>query len=93
MTLGDIIKEKRVNAKLKQLTVAEYLGIGQSAYVKIEQNTTELTVPRMYKLAELFKCSVLDFLTLEEKDLSIIKEENRFQGSTIDLYKGFLLLN
>ena len=51
------IQRIRIEKRLSQAEMAERLGIAQNNYGKIERGITELTVQRLYKIAEILGSS------------------------------------
>ena len=58
---GSIIRTLRENRGLKQEEVARQMGISQSAYSKIENAQTEVTVKHCKILSRIFGVNVYDF--------------------------------
>lgn len=58
------IKRVRDNKRVSQTDMAEKLGIAQNNYGRIERGLTELTVDRLYKIAEILEVSVADLLEI-----------------------------
>jgi transcriptional regulator with XRE-family HTH domain len=56
------IKRIRIDKRLSQTDMAEKLGIAQNNYGRIERGLTELSVDRVYKIAEILEVSVLNIL-------------------------------
>lgn len=54
MSLADNIKHIREAKNLKQIQVAEHIGVDKSAYSKIEKGARALTVEELNKMAQLF---------------------------------------
>lgn len=50
--LLNLIKEKRKEKGYTQADIANYLGITQQAYTKIESGTTDLKLKTLYQIAE-----------------------------------------
>lgn len=59
--IGEKIKKFRESKNLSQEFVADYLGISQTAYSKIESNQTKLTADRISSLASLFDVPMYEF--------------------------------
>jgi transcriptional regulator with XRE-family HTH domain len=51
MGLADNIKAIREEKGLKQIEVADHIGVDKSAYSKIEKGTRSLTVDELQKMA------------------------------------------
>lgn len=56
------IKEQRLENKLSQIRVAEYLGITQSHYATYENGRNIIPITKIIKLHELYNVSI-DYLT------------------------------
>jgi transcriptional regulator with XRE-family HTH domain len=54
MNLADNIKAIRDSKGLKQIEVADHIGVDKSAYSKIEKGSRALTVDELQKMALLF---------------------------------------
>ncbi len=54
MGLSDNIKAIREEKGLKQIEVANHIGVDKSAYSKIEKGSRALTVEELQKMAQLF---------------------------------------
>lgn len=59
--IGEKIKKFRESKNLSQEFVADYLGISQTAYSRIESNQTKLTSERISSLASLFEVPEHEF--------------------------------
>ncbi len=77
MTLGQKIKELRIQAGLKQRELAYQLGIGEGFLSKIENDQKPLKREDLNKLNKLFKIPIeeLESLWLAYKVYSIIRDE------------------
>ena len=60
--IGEEIRCQRVLKGISQEAVAYHLGISQAAYSKIERDETEITVARVYEIADLLQISALRLL-------------------------------
>ncbi|EDM35160.1 hypothetical protein PBAL39_16801 [Pedobacter sp. BAL39] len=69
------MKSRIVNQKIKvlrnklgisQTMMAERLGISQNAFSKIELGQIDLTLNRLYKIADVLEVDVLDLVRIEE---------------------------
>jgi transcriptional regulator with XRE-family HTH domain len=54
MDLADNIKTIREAKSLKQIEVANHIGVDKSTYSKIEKSLRAVTVEELQKMAELF---------------------------------------
>jgi transcriptional regulator with XRE-family HTH domain len=66
--VGSRIKYFRELNNLKREWLAEQLGINASQVNRIENNQSEITIKRLYKISQLFNISILDLF--EEKHLT-----------------------
>ena len=60
--IGEKIRICRLQKSYSQEFMAFSLSISQNAYSKIEREQTELTVKRLYEIAELLNISVFELL-------------------------------
>lgn len=74
MNVIENIQRIRGEKRISQAEMAEKLGIAQNNYGKIERGITELTVERLYKIAEILSSSPSELLGLE-----ITKSEEKNQ--------------
>lgn len=65
--VGKALRQIRELKNLSQDFVAQNLGISTRAYSKIETEETQLTVSRLYELAQIFDVQVCDILGFEPK--------------------------
>ncbi len=60
--IGDKIRIKRVTKGLSQEYMGWTLGISQAAYSKLERDETEISVMRVYEIAEIFEISAFELM-------------------------------
>jgi transcriptional regulator with XRE-family HTH domain len=78
MDLADNIKTIREAKNLKQIEVANYIGVDKSAYSKIEKGLRALTVDELQKMAELFTMTtdqIINYSGKLPKEV-VIKDKN-----------------
>ena len=63
--IGLRIRKLRTDKEFNQASMAEELGLTAGAYAKIERGETDLTVTRLFQIAEVLEVPVYDIL--EEK--------------------------
>jgi|SRR6218665_33860 len=81
MKIGDNIKEIREKEKgLKKEDVAKALGITTKAYSNIESNAADITLTRLYELAEIFGVAPEYILNYQEKS-SFTNHFNNHDGN------------
>jgi XRE family transcriptional regulator, regulator of sulfur utilization len=78
----DNIKTLRKEKKISQEDMAIALDMFQANYGKLERGITELTISRLYKIAEILEVSVLDILgekskPLDSPDIESLSIENK----------------
>lgn len=81
MKIGDNIREIREKEKkLSREEVAKALGITSKAYSNIENNIADVTVSRLYELADIFEVAPEYILTYQEKAV-FTNHFNNYQGN------------
>jgi transcriptional regulator with XRE-family HTH domain len=81
MKIGENIKEIREKEKnLKQEDVAKALGITTKAYSNIENNVADITLTRLYELAEIFDVAPEYILNYKEKS-TFTNHFNNYEGN------------
>jgi XRE family transcriptional regulator, regulator of sulfur utilization len=70
MTLGEKIRQTRLQRGFSQENMADMLGISTTAFGDIERNKTELSIARAKEIANVLTISLLELLGLE------IQEQN-----------------
>jgi transcriptional regulator with XRE-family HTH domain len=58
MNIAENIKSIREQKNLKQIEVANYIGVDKSAYSKIEKGLRSLAVEELQKMAQLFNMTI-----------------------------------
>jgi transcriptional regulator with XRE-family HTH domain len=67
MDLADNIKTIREEKNLKQIEVANHIGVDKSAYSKIEKGLRALTVEELQKMAQLFNLTTDQIISYDGK--------------------------
>lgn len=67
MNLADNIKTIREEKNLKQIEVANHIGVDKSAYSKIEKGLRALTVDELQKMAALFNLTTDQIINYDGK--------------------------
>lgn len=82
MKIGENIREIREKEKnLKQEDVAKALGITTKAYSNIENNIADITLTRLYELAEIFDVAPEYILNYQEKS-TFTNHFNNYEGNS-----------
>jgi transcriptional regulator with XRE-family HTH domain len=76
VSVGERIRQLRVNQLKGQKDIAESLGISVPAYCKLESGVNVINITRLTQLAELFEVSP-DSLIMEGGIGTALHEENR----------------
>lgn len=90
MKIGDNIRAIRENEKkMKPDDVAKTLGITVKAYRNIENNVSDITLTRLFELAEIFDCAPEYILTYQDKS-TFVNHFNNYDGNqgTNIMYQG-----
>lgn len=82
------IRLKREELGISQEVLAEMLGINQSAYAKIEQGNTQLTIDRLKQIAKALKTNMLEFLGEEASNNINIGENGTNFGNQIGIIQS-----
>lgn len=87
MKLNEKIRELRENKNLTQADVAEKLDLSVAGYAKIERGITEVTIPRLEQLANIFE---VDMTELLPQKIGMIIQNNQNTNSHIcHIYNAF----
>ena len=65
MDLYDKIKTIREDKALKQIEVADYIGVDKSAYSKIEKGLRSVTIDELHKMSQLFNMTIDQIINFE----------------------------
>ncbi|MFP4026153.1 MAG: helix-turn-helix domain-containing protein [Thiohalospira sp.] len=87
MSLAENIKNIREEKNLKQIEVANHIGVDKSAYSKIEKGTRSLNIEELQKMAKLFNMTTDQILNYDGKipkevvieDKSTVEQMNLIQ--------------
>ncbi|PYF76133.1 helix-turn-helix domain-containing protein [Pedobacter nutrimenti] len=81
MRIGDNIQAIREKeTELKREDVANVLGITTKAYSNIENNVADVTISRLFELAEIFKCSP-DYIINYQEKATYTNHFNNYEGN------------
>ncbi len=68
MSIGEIVKERRIAKKLNQTELAEKAGIKQATISRLESGTNDnITIENLRSIAAALSCSVVDLLPDTDK--------------------------
>lgn len=84
--VGERIRAIRENKKLTQANMAEELGMTSSAYSKIERNSINIPLNRLFQIAEILEINIADLF--EEKTPSSAKTITTCSFATKDDIKA-----
>lgn len=90
--IGSKLKLLREFRNIKQETMAEKLNISASAYSRLEQNQSRLTVEIATKIAEILDISLADLISKENPIISFtymdsVKVENGYVNNKFEMSK------
>ncbi|QQR98165.1 MAG: helix-turn-helix transcriptional regulator [Sphingobacteriales bacterium] len=74
MNIAENIKKIRVSKGLKQIEVANFIGVDKSAYSKIEKGLRAITIDELQKMAQLFNTTTDQIINYDgqiPKEISI----------------------
>lgn len=72
--IGEKIRLKRLEKRLSQENMAFELDISQAAYSKIELGQTDLTIRRIFEIAEILEVSPYTFMPKPKYGSSLAQE-------------------
>ncbi len=61
-TIGEKLRKKRMERKLKQEEVAEFLNISQRAYSKLENDEIMIKMDTLHQLSNFYQLPIAEFL-------------------------------
>jgi transcriptional regulator with XRE-family HTH domain len=67
--IGLNIRKARENRGFSQEYVAQQLGINQSTYGKMERDASNISVDRLYKIAEVLEADITTLLDIGKKNI------------------------
>jgi transcriptional regulator with XRE-family HTH domain len=67
-TIGDFLRNLRINRGLKSVDMAANIDVSPSTYSHYENNQINLILPSFFRLAEFYNMHPADFLRLALKD-------------------------
>jgi transcriptional regulator with XRE-family HTH domain len=79
MKIGYKIKKIRDLRGIKQDDIAEQLGISQEHYSKIEANKTNLSMPKLEKIAKILEVNPTDLIDFDESKVLNINNHKATQ--------------
>jgi transcriptional regulator with XRE-family HTH domain len=97
MEIGLLIKEIRLQKKIKQTSIASFLKLNQSNYSKLENGTRAIKIDELINIAQYLKIPISDFFpnavtALDNKNLQDqVKLLNQDNANKTQLIK--MLLN
>lgn len=81
-TLGQRLKEARLNIQMKQEAAANAIGLDRTALLKIEKGSRAVTGIELHKLARLYRRDTADFLTEEPMQEDPFTALGRINGNS-----------
>jgi transcriptional regulator with XRE-family HTH domain len=67
--INEQIRHYRVINKLSQESVAEELGIKQQAYALYEKANADISISKLYKLADIYNISIVQLLGEDKQEI------------------------
>ena len=84
MEIGEKIKKIRELKNYTQEYMAQKLEMTQAGYGKIERNESEVTYPRLEKIAEILKVTVEDIINFNEKMIFNVMHNQTGNGYVVN---------
>ena len=89
MKVFEKVRLMRELKKWSQEHMAEKLQMSTNGYSKIERGETQLTIPRLQQIAEIFEMDAIELLQEHEQGIVLLIGENNANGmNNINLYNG-----
>lgn len=84
MELHEILAIYRKRAKLKQIEVAEKLGVTGGTYAAIEQGKTAVTIDRLFEFISIFgeEFAMIIIVYIQNKTLKLLFKEDNLNVTT-----------
>lgn len=86
--LGNRIRVLRISRELSQENMADELKLSTGAYSNIERGVTDLTVTRLYRIAEILHANVIDLLDSTDKIEGILQDTGNKYGEEMERLKA-----
>lgn len=81
LNIGENIKKFRELKNITRDEIADALGITVGAYGKIERNETDITITRLFKIAELLQVDLAQILNFDVSQIFNFNNPNFVQGA------------
>ena len=81
--IGSNIKSLRELKGITREVLAADLGLSLSGYAKIERSETELTISKLYKIAEILEVGINELLNFDATKIFNISNNQNVQGPCI----------
>lgn len=89
--LGNRIRVLRVSRELSQENMAAELGLSIGAYSNIERGITDISVSRLYRIAEILNSSVFDLLDPNHKVENVLQDTGNKYGEEMERLREMVL--
>ena len=91
-TIYNNIKKFRELKSTTRESMAHELGLSLSGYSKLERGEVDITISKIYKIAEILKISVEQILNFDASQIFNVTNNQQFQGlgsqaDTINFYE------
>ena len=84
--LGDILRKARENCDYTQEEIADHLGLGRDAIIRIEKGTRKISAEELHDLVTLYNLDIEDLLNPVDEEISNMKGIILAGGSGTRLY-------
>jgi transcriptional regulator with XRE-family HTH domain len=86
VSMGNRIFHIRTSKNIKQREMGQKLGMGQSAYSKLETGNKEMTIDQVYRIADILEVPV--FWLIDPDGQEALTEEEALE---VTEYKNYLI--
>ena len=75
MSIGDQIRKVRLKKGISQQFIADYIGISQSKFNRIENSKSDILLNDLLEICKILKINYIELLQTASADQSVIKDE------------------
>jgi len=75
MSIGDQIRKVRLKKGISQQFIADYIGISQSKFNRIENSKSDILLNDLLEICKILRINYIELLQTANADQSVIKDE------------------
>lgn len=89
--MGNRIRVLRVSRELSQENMAAELKLSIGAYSNIERGVTDISISRLYRIAEILNANVFDLLDPNHKVENVLQDTGNKYGEEMERLREIVL--